>query len=439
MPSTESLYTKAKTRKRTRATHGWRIVKIEGNAYERGVQHGKQLADLLSLLVKNLPQIVKHEMHVSYQQYLEDVREKIRPHFLEKCEEWVEEINGICDGAKQMGVASIDFDTILAWNSMQSMYSFYKKLPLTRCSAFIATGEATKTGEIVMAHNTHCDYLLAPYSKVIMYVYPDRGHSFVMQTGCGLICSSMDWFICSSNIVGCETTIGGFTEHPTFGLPYFARIRQCMQYGNSLDEYVDIMKQDNAGDYASCWQFGNLNTGEILLLELGKKEVNVERTSNGIFYGMNTVLNPRIRNKETDDKSLLDLKTSSGSRNMRLQYLLYEKYYGKIDVNNAMKIMADHYDSYVGKTRRGARTICKHVEFENEKTKRKSYAHYGVIDGKAVDAKMARKMEFMARWGSSCGRTLNIKKYIASHPQYKKTAHLLEDFRRYPWTHVRPI
>lgn len=420
------------------AKKGWRIVKIEGNAFERGIQHGSQLADMLALLQKNLPQIVKHEMHVSYQQYLEDVRDKIRPIFTEKCKEWVEEINGICEGAKQGGT-EIDFDTLLAWNSMQSMYSFYKKIPLTRCSAFIATGEATATGEIVMAHNTHCDYLLAPYSKVIMYVYPEKGHSFVMQTGCGLICSTMDWFICTSGIVGCETTIGSFTEHPAFGMPYFARIRECMQYGNSLNQYVEIMKRENAGDYASCWQFGDLNTGEILLLELGKNIVNVERTRNGIFYGMNTVLDPKIREKETNDKSLLDLKTSSGSRNYRLQYLLYEKYYGKINTKNAMKIMADHYDPYMGKTRRGARTICKHVEFENEKTKRKSYAHYGVIDGKAVDAKMARKMEFMARWGSSCGRTWSVKRHVRSHPQYRKTAHLLEDFKRNSWLHVKPL
>jgi hypothetical protein len=427
----------SQTKKRKNRAKGWRIVKIEGDAYTRGIQHGEQLADLLALLSKNLPDIVKHEMHVSFQQYLEDVREKIRPIFLQKCKEWTDEINGICQGASQMGVA-IDFDTILAWNAMQSMYSFYKKIPLTRCSAFIATGEATHDGEIVMAHNTHCDYLLAPYSKVIMYVYPSQGHSFVMQTGCGLICSSMDWFICSSGIVGCETTIGGYTEHPTFGLPYFARIRQCMQYGDSLDDYIEIMKKENAGDYASCWQFGNLNTGEIVLLELGKNIVNVERTSNGIFYGMNTVLNPEIRRKETDDKSLLNLKTSSGSRNHRLQYLLYEKYYGKLTAKNAMKIMADHYDPYMGKTRKGARTICKHVEFEPEKTRRRAYAHYGVIDGKAVDTAMARKMEFMGRWGSSCGRTLNVKKYVAKHPVYRKTAHLLEDFKSYPWIKIGP-
>lgn len=424
-----------KTQKR--GTGGWRIIKIEGDAYERGVQHGTQLADLLGLLSKNLPQIVKHEMHVSYQQYLEDVREKIRPIFLEKCGEWVDEINGICQGASRKGVA-IDFDTILAWNAMQSMYSFYKKLPLTRCSAFIATGQATRDGKIVMAHNTHCDYLLAPYSKVIMYVYPTKGHSFVMQTGCGLICSSMDWFICSSGIVGCETTIGGYIKHPTFGLPYFARIRECMQYGDSLDAYVKIMEKENAGDYASCWQFGDLNTGEILLLELGKKEVNVERTRDGIFYGMNSVLNPRIRARETDDKSLLKLKTSSGARNNRLQYLLYEKYYGKIDTKNAMRVMADHYDPYMGKTRKGARTICKHVEVEPEKTRRRSYAHYGVIDGKAVDATMARKMEFMGRWGSSCGRTMNVKSYVKKHPMYRKTAHLLEDFKAEPWIKIRP-
>lgn len=152
---------------------------------------------------------------------------------------------------------------------------------------------------------------------------------------------------------------------------------------------------------------------------------------------MNTVLNPKIRDKETDDKSLLDLKTSSGSRNSRLQYLLYEKYYGKIDTKNGMKIIADHYDPYMGKTRRGARTICKHVELEPEKTKRRSHSHYGAIDGKVTDTTMAKKMEFMGRWGSSCGRAFNVANYVKAHPTFKKTAHLLEDFKPYPWIKVR--
>ena len=62
-----------------------------------------------------------------------------------------------------------------------------------------------------------------------------------MQTSAGLISSSSDWFLVENGIIGCETTISDINYKPIFGSPYFCRIRDTMQYANSLDECKDIL------------------------------------------------------------------------------------------------------------------------------------------------------------------------------------------------------
>jgi len=288
-----------------------------------------------------------------------------------------------------------------------------------------------------MAHNTHCDFMLAPFSNIVMYVHPPKGqgHAFVMQTGPGLLCSTMDWFISKSGLMGCETTISGFTEKPEFGLPYFCRIRECMQYGDSLDDYKRIMLKDNAGDYACGWLFGDTKTGEIMILELGLHHFGCERTKNGVFYGSNGVHNDKLREAETKDGGIYDIKTSVGARNLRLAQLLREEYYGKIDTNVAKRIIGDHEDVYLGREKAGYRSICKHGELEKTKTNRPAHSPFGAVDAKVVDTALAKKMRFLGIWGSSCGkRVFRPKAFTRRFSRYKKLENELPEFRREPWT-----
>jgi hypothetical protein len=112
----------------------------------------------------------------------------------------------------------------------------------------------------------------------------------------------MDWFICENGIIGCESTIGDINYNPEFGAPYYCRIRQAMQYGNSLDDYVKIMLENNAGDYPCSWFLGDTKRKEIMIFELAFKTHSVERKREGVFYGVNSVMDPKMRKKETVDK-----------------------------------------------------------------------------------------------------------------------------------------
>jgi hypothetical protein len=79
----------------------------------------------------------------------------------------------------------------------------------------------------------------------------------------------------------------------------------------------------------------------------------------------------------------------------------------------------------------GSRSICKHIELETEKSKRPAKYPFGAFDGKVVTTDMAKKMTFLGRWGSSCGR-----KYVPSRT-IKNRNRYVPNFRSEPWVLLR--
>jgi hypothetical protein len=417
---------------------GWKIIHIYGDPFERGYAHGYLLREEFAKIPRILKFIVKNEQGVSrYADYKEVCKKKIKPIIHKHFKELYEEMEGMVKGASNI---NITIDTLIEWNCMLSMYSYFRvdmNKKDERCSAFIATGDATADGKIVMAHNTHSDFVSGNVQNIIQYMTPTNGIPFVMQCAPGFVASGSDWFICENGMMGCECTIGEIKEKPEFGYPYFCRIRKAMQYGNNIDEYISIMNDHNAGDYACSWMFGDCRTNEIALLELGKNNQSIQRTMSGVYFGMNSAIDFKVRTLDTTDDDIYDLSTSSGSRNSRLDYLLNTKYYGKLNLKVAKIILADHYDSHTDKIRRNPRAICSHSEVINEDDKWDySYPH-GCIDGKVVDSALAKQMMFEGRFGSSCGRTFNAEKYIDRHPAFKEWKGVLSNFYSYDWIQIK--
>jgi hypothetical protein len=51
-----------------------------------------------------------------------------------------------------------------------------------------------------------------------------------------------------------------------------------------------------------------------------------------------------------------------------------------------------------------------------------------------VDAKMAKQMKFMARWGSACGLAFDAPKFLSAHPQFDWMKDTLQSRPAEPWT-----
>ena len=408
---------------------GWKKIRIRGDPYERGFTHGFLLARELRMVKRILSFMIREFLKMDVHAYMKRSKDEIYPIVKNRYPEFYKELRGISAGARSTGV-NISVALLIAWNSVMSIYP--NDLAPNRCSAFIATGSATESGNIVMAHNTHSDFVSGSFLNIILYVEPTDGHSFVMQTSPGYIASSADWFLCSSGIIGCETTISKINYEPDFenGDPYFCRIRNVMQYAKTLDECSEIMLTRNAGDYACSWLFGDIISNEIMILELGLNTHSIQKTQNGVFYGMNSVMDPKIRNIETNDDDHTNDSTSVGARNNRLNHLLNEKYIGTINIQNAKEIISDHYDTHLARIEMTSRTICKHSESDIQS----KFQPIGCTDAKVVDTEMALNMEFYGIFGSACGRKFSAKEHIKKHPEYKHWAPFLQDFPKYKWS-----
>ena len=103
------------------------------------------------------------------------------------------------------------------------------------------------------------------------------------------------------------------------------------------------MKDGNNGGYANDWLIGDIQNNEIASLELGLKNVELKRSSDGYFVGANFPINPKLAAEETTF-DLKDMTLSANARHARWGELM-EQNRGKIDAGAGKRFLADHYDS----------------------------------------------------------------------------------------------
>jgi hypothetical protein len=215
--------------------------------------------------------------------------------------------------------------------------------PGEHCSAFVATGSYTKDGRIVIGHNNWTSYSSGERWNVIFDIVPAKGSRILMDGSAGLIHSGDDFGLNAAGIVITETTISNFSGFDPNGIPEFVRARKAMQYAKSIDDFARIMKEGNNGGYANNWLVADRKNNEVASLELGLKNVTLQRTKDGFFVGANFPADPKLAKEETD----FNLKDKSLSQNARhARWLdLMEQNKGKIDVAAGQRFLADHVDT----------------------------------------------------------------------------------------------
>ena len=421
---------------------GWVYLHIEGAPRTRGFQHGYLLAPEIKQGIKAIRADWEYQSATKWPWLLA----KADAMFARKIDkENLAELDGIVEGLQAAGVPSSRAE-IIAYNAYLELSWYWwpqeskkikdgkSSLGRQSCSAFVATGSMTADGGVVLGHNTMDGYHMAP-ANVILDIVPDKGHRIFMQTAPGWIHSGTDFFITAAGLVGAETTIGGFDGFDAKGVPEFSRMRRATQDANSIDEWCAIMKRGNNGGYANAWLLGDVNTGEIARLELGLKYVGFEKKRDGFFIGSNIAEDPKVLRFETSSHET-DIRQSNVARRLRWKQLMAQ-HAGKIDVEAAERFEADHFDVYLGEEHPGERSLCGHWELESKPIQQWPTVPndaWGTLDGKVVDAKMAKQMKFVARWGSACGLAFDAPKFLSAHPQFDWMKDTLQSRPSEPWT-----
>ena len=427
--------------------NGWKYISVRGKPRERGYAYGYFCANDFKQIQQMLHFLMFEAYGVEWEHFIKEINLDFKKMTETDFQEFYEEMEGITEGCIAGGCET-SIEEIIAWNFYCSIPYWYSLKSDNRagkeggapdkCSAFIAVGDWTADGKIVVAHNSFADFVDGQWAKVVLDLNPDQGHRFIMQTSPCWIWSGTDFFVTAKGIIGTETTIGGFIPYEK-KYPIGYRIRRAMQYGNTLDEYCEILLKENSGDYANSWLFGDTNSNEILRIELGLKYHNIERTKNGYFIGFNSVYDERIRNLEVQNSGFYDIRRHQGARLVRLGELM-DEHKGKINIEVAQKIIADHYDVYLLKANNTcSRTLCSHYdldmrEYMSQSDRPKPFSPHGATDGIVCDSTLAQKMTFIGRYGNSCGIPFIASEYCKKHRQFAKFCPYIMDRLTQPWT-----
>lgn len=428
---------------------GWTYVHLQGTPEQIGFQNGYLLASEIADFSHVIKVETKHSTNRDWKFFREAGRTILWPHI---DHEYQQELKGIAAGAEARGV-KLDLWDIVAMNGWMELSEYYvpwldrkshaanvpakfdPKAP-GNCSAFIATGSYTKGGKIVIAHNNWSSYPEDSRWVIVYDIQPARGHRILMDGAPGLIDSADDFGINDAGIMVTETTISQFVGWNSNGVPEFARARKAMQYANSIDDYVAIMRKGNNGGYANDWLIGDRKTSEIAVLELGLKHSSVWRKKDGYFVGSNFPRDPALIRDETEGFDSRNMSSSPNARRARWKQLM-EANKGKIDVPMAEQFLADHEDTFLNEKKADQRSLCGHVDKSKDGISIWGWGPYypgGAAQGKATDSDMAARMSFVARAGHPCGENFYAKPFLSAHPEYAWMAPILKDMIAGPWT-----
>jgi Phospholipase B len=312
---------------------GWIYLHIEGKPYERGYQHGY-------LMAREIPEYLERcaaDMGTNAAGW-GNLRTTANALFLRGFDqEILEEMRGIADGASDAGVKwqgrRLDLIDIVVANVTVEMGELRSAMNVTptglenlnliapsyfdkkrdvsildRCSAFAATGPATRDGKMVIGHVTWWPLTLAEQTNVWLDIKPEKGHRMLIQGYPGAIESGTDWYQNDAGMVLTETTIRQTRFNPQ-GTPVAFRARQAIQYANNIDDMVKILGTQNNGLYTNEWLMGDAKNNEIAMYELGTVHTKLWRSSKnewfndtpGFYWGNNNAKDLTIRTEYLPD------------------------------------------------------------------------------------------------------------------------------------------
>jgi hypothetical protein len=425
---------------------GWTYVHLAGTPEEIGFQHGyllaKEIEDNVNMYSVEAVHLDKRPWEFFRQAGKNVLWPKLDP-------EYQAELKGIAEGLKAQG-SKVDLWDVVAINGDEELTGYYlpwmnarEKKPNPKaavapgkCSAFIATGSATKDGKIVIAHSNWSSYAEGERWTVAFDVVPAKGFHFVMDGSPGLITSQDDFGVNAAGLMITETTLPMAKGFDVDGIPEFQRSRKAMQYASSIAEYAAIMRKGNNGGYANSWLIGDRKTNEIAYLELGLRHTPLTVKKDGFFVSSNFAQNAEVIRDDTPGFDPNDPESSMNARHIRALEFMKE-HYGKLDTTLAEAYLSDHYDTYEKKVDAGKRSLCGHEETSAVGEKvwdDPPFNPGGAVTGKVMDAAMAEKMTFIGRAGHPCGEDFLAGPFFKAHPEFGWERPILHDMKAGPWT-----
>ncbi len=353
------------------------LLHVRGTPYEMGYQHGMLLSDEITDMCSGFLTPVCMEVgggydmehfQIGYNIMLDLAYNALVPFIQAYTPQYWAEMEGMADALKDAD-SPVTFDDLLLVNTFLDITYFLQSISSEHsCSYFAAWGNATSTGKLITGGNTDFEsYNIAPNATIFIVQEPKPDPTIPGYTP-GYPFLSVGWIgvigtLSGMNIEGVSIgdTTSWTTEMTVAGVPYFFLIRSVIQYADCIDAALWIF--ENTPKTAGFTHVvGDAKIPEAKVIEISADRVALRsinpcqctppqtiHTSNhyeceemipGQAEAYGITLDP-----EWTVCDWLDYIRQADRRFDRYNQLL-NKYYGKITVFKATRILRDRYDLF---------------------------------------------------------------------------------------------
>jgi isopenicillin-N N-acyltransferase-like protein len=359
------------------------ILECSGSYYDIGYRYGEARADAIARFLKQIIYDLYVKENLSKEAIQLHARKHI-PYIEEYSPELHEMIKGISDATER------PLEEIVLINMDEEMGMLNKKA----CTAFAATGRATRTGEAFHGQTWEAiiDFYWAGKMTALLKLRPkgdvaSLNHTEPGKLGCAGLNEKgigLSW----NSVPRIELTVGV----PTYII--CAEILRQKTIGDALDACIRAKR-------AGCFNFIITDESEIYDVEASPSDIDISYSSEFIGHA-----NHFVASKFIEKQGSRHLGGSSLTRHHRINRLLEEKC-GSIDLEDCKAFLQDH-SNY-------PHSICSHPNSEYDENddnmpwpidRTEMRNHSYVLDGWVIAPK---RHEFWIAHGSPCNR--EYKKY----------------------------
>ncbi len=342
----------------------WELY-VEGNPMEIGLTTGALTQELFHKQENALLSKVSEMVPSKTKQYL--LRKFLawynRKMYLNVKEEYKAEIYGLSQFASnKYDYVAEPYRRILYLHGAHDIGHALQDLALVGCSSFAAWGDKTQDGKLIIGRNF--DFYAGDEfaeEKIIAFVNPDEGHSFMSVTWGGMI-----GVVSGMNNQGITVTMNaGKSKFPLVAkTPISLVTREILQYASTIDEAIAIAKKRQVFVSESIL-VGSAKDKKATIIEVSPKNFGVyDVVNSNQLICSNHFQSKAYENDKNNAEHILE--SHSQYRYERMQELLSEE--SKLNVSSAVAIL---------RNKEGLNE--KPIGYGNEKALNQLLAHHGIV------------------------------------------------------------
>ena len=342
----------------------WELY-VDGNPLELGLKTGMLTQELFNeqedIFIQKIDELVPSK---GYQNLLRKFLAWFnRKMYLNINEKFKAELYGISQYASSdYDYVAKPYQRVMYFHGAHDIGHALQDLALVGCSSFAAWGDHTEDGKLLIGRNF--DFYAGDEfakNKIIAFVNPDEGHSFMSVTWGGMI-----GVVSGMNDQGLTVTINaGKSQFPLIAkTPVSLVTREILQHASTIEEAIEIAKMREVFVSESIF-VGSAKDKKAAIIEVSPKNFGVYEVENSNqLICANHFQSAAYADDKKNQKHILE--SHSQYRYKRMEELLEET--PKVDSKAVVDILRDRQgldDATIG--------------YGNEKALNQLLAHHGIV------------------------------------------------------------